>query len=400
MAADRCDEAGLEVPVLSPDLQSRVARRVPRFGAVANPVDVTAQVLGDTSAVGMLCRELAESDEVDAVLTIVSMVTGAQADALASDLAVAAIASPKPIVVAWLAGEEHTAGPRAVMRRQRQPSFRSIKEAVTVLRQLRRRPVAGGDTYVPRNCPDPTQLLPAGGHLTIAEGHCLDLLDTFGIRRPPGRLVHSPEDATAAVDELGGRAVLKLQSGDVPHKTDVGAVRLDVPTKAAATVFAELAALGERLKADTPRDVLVQQMAPSGIDLLVGIVASDDGFPPVLSLGWGGVDADLHPDRACALLPLAPSAAAQLIEALPAARILDGYRGGPAYDRAALADLLVRLSDLAAALGERLAEVEINPVRVYPLGAGVHALDFLLRLCPSESPEGTRATAEADEVGF
>jgi acetate---CoA ligase (ADP-forming) len=163
---------------------------------------------------------------------------------------------------------------------------------------------------------------------------------------------------------------MKLQSEAVLHKTELGAVRFDVSVDQAATVFAELIELGRSIAPSTPCAVLVQQTAEPGVELITGVVGSDDRFPPVLTLGVGGTAAELHRDRANAIVPIDQGDAIRLIEQLPLGATLLGYRGGPVYDTVALAELLVRLGDLALSLGRRLREVEINPIRVYVRGRG------------------------------
>jgi acyl-CoA synthetase (NDP forming) len=412
VAADHCERAGLRVPPLSAALRADIAGQIPAFGAAANPVDLTAQVLSDASRVRRVCAAVAGSGEVDAVLFIATMVTGEEAKVLAGDLAETIAKADKPIMTVWLAGDQHTGGIREVFGQAGLPVFRRIPDAIGVLRRLGAAAAAPGPA-APEPAPAPgsmarrsgappaelpadpvpvellpVELLPAlgpGAPDTVVEGEGLALLDALGIGRPPGALARTPEEADRTARDLlgagGDRVVLKLQSPAIPHKSDVGAVRPDVPLAEVGPVFLELMKIGAEIAPGTLRGVLVQAVAPPGPELLIGVVAAADGFPPVLSVGRGGTETDLHDDRAHALLPVDRDEALRLIDRPRAVRsLLTGFRGRPAADAAALADLIVKVGELCGALGDRLLELELNPVRVYPAGGGAQALDFLLRL--------------------
>lgn len=386
IAADRCERDGLRVPAFSDALRTRLADQLPAFGSAANPVDVTAQVLTGASQIGRICEVIAESDEVDAIVVIVSMVVDEQAQRLATDLVRVSTTLDRPILSVWLAGDRSTARARDLYARVGLPVFGAIRDAVGVLRRLAGRTV---DSFSPA----PTDGLTAKISRTLAripgptvvEGTGLALLDTLGIPRPHGVLVRTPGEAAREARRLGEHVVMKLQSPAILHKTDVRAVRLNVPADEAADVCRELIEIGETTAPGTVLGVLVQAPAPPGPELVLGVVASGHGFPPVLSIGLGGTEAELYADRAQTLLPIRRRDAVRLIGELRCAPVLRGYRGRAAADVDALADLMVRVSAASMALGERLLELEINPVRVAPEGQGVSALDFLLRLRPGRA---------------
>ncbi|HEU5159061.1 MAG TPA: acetate--CoA ligase family protein [Streptosporangiaceae bacterium] len=403
VAADHCERAGLRVPAFSAGLRAGIAADIPAFGAAANPVDLTAQVLSDASRVSRICATVAGSAEVDAVLFIATMVTGEDAKALAGDLAATIAATDKPIVTVWLAGDLNTGDIRRVFGDAGLPVFRRVPDAIGVLRRLHDAASAPGAP------PDGTSTArivlpvcrgakPQGPPETIVEGESLALFDALGIGRPRGALARTPDEADQAARELaddgGGRVVLKLQSPAIPHKSDVGAVRPNVPLGEVRAVFRELMEIGERLAPGAVRGVLVQAVAPPGPEFLIGVVGSADGFPPVLSLGVGGTETDLHDERVHTLLPLDRQEALRLIGRLRAARLLlAGFRGRPAVDADALAEMIVKVGELCGAIGDRLLELEINPVRVYPEGGGALALDFLLRRRPEPAaPPTLRST--------
>lgn len=241
---------------------------------------------------------------------------------------------------------------------------------------------------VPR--PELARALGRASGPTLVEGESLGLLDAFGIPRPEGMLARTPDEAARAARRLGDRVVMKLQSPAIPHKSDIGGVRVGVPVSAARAVFEELMAIGRAEAPDRVLGVLVQRAAPPATEVLIGVVASGDGFPPVLSFGLGGTEADLYEERSQTLLPVDRRGALELVDRLRAARLLRGFRGRPPADVDALASVIVAVGELCAELGDRLLELEINPLRVYPDGGGVLALDFLLRLDPGRRHHGDR----------
>src|SRR5919197_4817488 len=131
------ERAGLRFPPLSATLRATVSDHIPAFGSAANPVDLTAQVLADASRVSRVCAAVADSDEVDAVVFIATMVTGEEARSLAADLAATIARAGKPILTVWLAADLNTEDVRRIFGRAGLPVFRRIPEAVGVLRRLR-----------------------------------------------------------------------------------------------------------------------------------------------------------------------------------------------------------------------------------------------------------------------
>jgi succinyl-CoA synthetase beta subunit len=222
------------------------------------------------------------------------------------------------------------------------------------------------------------------GKPLVVEADGMPLLDAAGIARPRARLVTTAEALEQAVTEFGGRAVVKVQSPRVLHKTDVGGVRIGVTPEEADSVFRELDAI---LAGDSEAlGLLVQEMVSAGVELVVGVTSSPAGFPHVMTVGFGGIATEIYKDVASVLLPVDRSAARRALLSLRAAPLLTGYRGKPAVDLEAAVDAVVRLGALATALGPTFAEVEVNPLVVSRSGAC--AVDFLLRMDGEVSQRG------------
>jgi acyl-CoA synthetase (NDP forming) len=205
------------------------------------------------------------------------------------------------------------------------------------------------------------------------------LLDRLGIARPDQRLVMSVAEAEAAAEELGGELVLKVQSAAIAHKSEVGGVRAGVRAEDAAEAYRELRADVGRAAPEAAVDgVLVQRQVPPGRELLVAVSGAEDGYPPVVTVGFGGVAAEVLEDVASALAPLGREHAHALLRRLRGWPLLAGHRGRPALDVEAAVAVLVSISEAAVELGPRLAELEINPLIVYERGAC--AVDALVRV--------------------
>ncbi|WP_212567138.1 acetate--CoA ligase family protein [Pseudonocardia sp. Ae150A_Ps1] len=369
LAADRCESTALELPGLAPETRAKLARVVPEFGALANPVDVTAQLFNrDDRAFGDVCSIVCADPSVDALMVLLTMVVGDQATDLAEDLAGAMAGTDVPCSVVWLAAADRTTEARATLRRAGIPVFSSIAVAARVAGALA--PPATADT----------PLLPAGDAVPgpahrppRTDGWAL--LRRTGVPAPASAEVRRRDEVLPAARDLAGAVgtvVMKAVAPGLEHKTDAGGVRLGVPVASAADVFDELSARVPELEA-----VLVQEAVPPGLELLVGVAGARDGWPPVVTVGLGGTATEVHRDVATALVPTTPDEARGLLRELRSWPLLAGHRGAPPRDVDAVVDVLVRLG---AAVADRpdIEELEINPLIVGAAGDGVVAVDVLV----------------------
>ena len=200
------------------------------------------------------------------------------------------------------------------------------------------------------------------------------------------RRAASAEAAVEAAGQLGYPVVLKVDSADIPHKTEAGGVRLGLADPAAVrAAYAEIVASA---RAHSPgaaiSGVSVQQMVLQGVEVIVG-VSHDPQLGPILLFGTGGVMVEVYGDVALRRCPVTRAEAEGMIAEVKGVRLLQGFRGRPKADVDALADVLVRVSHLAAHLDGRLAELDINPLMVLPAGQGVTAADALVVLGAPQS---------------
>jgi hypothetical protein len=199
------------------------------------------------------------------------------------------------------------------------------------------------------------------------------------VKRVPEFLATGEEDASDAAMRIGGPVALKVQSPDIVHKTEAGAVLLGLSGDATVregyrTVLARATAAHPGAKID---GVLVQAMARRGQEMILGITR-DPVFGPMLMVGLGGIHVEVLKDVAFAPVPLDADDALALIGELKGAALLDGVRGARPADKPALAELMVALSRFAADHAEQIEEIDLNPVIVHEAGEGLSIVDALI----------------------
>lgn len=380
IAADQLTLAGLTVDELPAGVQSELAKLIPDFGAVANPVDVTFQLFTAGSAgFAHVCEMLAALDDVDQVVMVMSAIGGDASTRVAQELVGAVNAVDKPVHYAYVVGHQHTAGARAVLRDAKLPAYQSLQRVARVASAL---------SVVPRLSQMPDPVAAAGALADVGAGRlsqaaCAELLVAAGVPMPASVLISDATHAPDAVAAVGGRAVLKLQSPDALHKSDDGLVALGVGVETAESIAVNLL---KAPSAHAVEGVLVQAQIEAGTELLVGLTRERPDFPLLLTIGLGGVLAEALDDTVSECLPLSASDIEQMLRALRGSALLYGFRGSPPADVAAATVAIVAIASAAEMLGERLAEFEINPLIVGPMGAGAHAVDALARF---SAPSGS-----------
>ena len=202
------------------------------------------------------------------------------------------------------------------------------------------------------------------------------LLSAHGIEVPAGGLAADAGEAARIASALGGPVAMKVQSEDLPHKTESGGVALGVAGEAA--VREAFGRIMESARAYAPdaivRGVRVERMAGAGVEMIVG-VSHDPDFGPMLAVGTGGVFVEVLDDAVLSPVPVDAAEAREMLRGLRGRRLLDGVRGAPPADTDALIRLLVAVSEFAEAAGGALEALDLNPVIVHPRGQGVSVAD-------------------------
>ena len=243
-------------------------------------------------------------------------------------------------------------------------------------RAFLQRPVAPGPAK-----PAPTAGLMPGAAGVLSGGEAMRLLREFGIPVAETHPAKDAEQAVLAAEAVGYPVVLKIDSPDIVHKTDVGGVRLGCADAAAVrdSVRAMLEEVRRRVPAAHIDGVLVQRMLAGGTEMIVG-VKRDPLFGPAIVCGFGGIFVELLRDVAVRVPPLDRAEALAMIGELRGAALLGGARGRAPSDITALADTLVNVARLAEAQRASLRALDINPLVVLAEGRGAVAVDWLIEL--------------------
>jgi acyl-CoA synthetase (NDP forming) len=380
---DKAEKHGLPMPQPSPETRAILAKNVPEFGAPNNPCDITAQPMAPDSL--MRCVEAMLRDPAYGALVVPHTWVGKEFNRLTTiDLGDLPEAKDKPIAFAW--STQWLEGPGAV-EMETHPNlgvFRSTDRLFFTLAQWQRlgaRRAAGPRQYV-RVAPtgaaaSAAALIKKSPNSTLTEREAKAVLAEYGVPVVGEQLVTGAKDAVAAAERLGMPVVMKVESPDIPHKTEAGVIRLGL--KSAADVEAAYAAVMANANKVKPvpkiNGVLVQPMVPQGTEMLVG-ARIDDLFGPMVVVGLGGVTAELMKDVAVALAPVTKSEALDMLGKLKGQAALEGFRGLPKVDRDKLADIIVRLSEFAADQREVIAELDVNPLICTE--KGIVAVDALI----------------------
>ena len=371
---DACAAVGLDVPVLDDETRKAIDVHIPSYGTSQNPIDSTAQgvhQLGYAAFAQMAAR----SPLIDAVVVVVTARRSAFLENDLDKLKTLKAESRKPVFM-WtytLPSERSV----EILNEAGYPLFigapgcaRTLR-AMADYRRLREQISANPSTVAAQHPARDTvrsKLLASGPVLT--EWQARPLLAAYGIGiAETGRLVHTAKEARAAVEALDCAVALKVQSPDIAHKTEAGAVLLNIAPGAATDAYRRVLANARTHAPDARIDgVLVQPMLPQGREMLLGITR-DQRWGPMLMLGLGGVLVEVLNDTVLAPVPFDRAQAVALIWRLKGAAILKEHRGRPAADVEALADLMVRLSRFAADHSDIVAEIDLNPVIVHADGA-------------------------------
>jgi acetate---CoA ligase (ADP-forming) len=380
--ADILSAQGLELPVLEDDIQKRILALLPSYASAKNPVDGTAQAIHEVGY-ARLVEIVRESRRIDTILLIGSLANDATAAQRAEELATLSGRRDKPILLVTYTGASPPA--MAAFAAAGIPCYTSMPSCARAIRALvdyarflerRRRPPTAPTPAAVR---DETARALAAAGMTLTEAEAKVLLARYGVPRPPESLVTSADEAVAAAVDIGGPVALKVQSPDITHKTEAGAVALGIEGMAAvreahARVLANAAAAHPGAAI---RGVLVQKMAPAGQEIIIG-VSRDPDFGPMLMVGLGGIHVEVLRDVVFAPVPIGVDEAQSLLGELKGAAMFDGLRGAPPPDRAALVELMTALSRFAADHAEAIAEIDLNPVIVHPQGQGLSVVDALI----------------------
>lgn len=368
LVADAAGVAGLSLPLPDAATAARIAAPlgVAPADMAANPVDVTlAGVRPEVYQEAIAA--LLDSADHDAVAVVVGSSALANPDLAADALAAAQRGASKPLI-AYVS--PHAPAILSALNRRGVPAFDQPEACAAVLAALA---APARSSARPDAAPDPGPL-PAG---TLDEAESAALFASFGVPVAEARAVATPGEAADAARALAGaegRVVLKVRDRRIPHKSDAGGVRVGVPVAAVADEARGMLARVAAAVGFAPEGLLVQRLAPRGVELILGL-RREGGFGTALLLGLGGVATELFGDTSLRMLPVTREDVREMLSGLRGGTLLAGHRGAPAADMDALLDAVLAFARMGEALGPRLVEAEVNPL--FAGAAGAMAADGL-----------------------
>jgi acetate---CoA ligase (ADP-forming) len=379
--ADAAVRGGLTLPPFSDETLAALRKIVPSFGSPENPADVTASFFNDMNLFTSALEIVLADPRLDQLSILLASISGPSARRAAEAIAAVANRTDKPLHVAWSGRHAKSAETIKAFNDAGVPFITTpvrLARAAAVLARF----TADQRRLLPRRPPEvatPTALELPRGAVSLSETESKAVLEAFGVPIAKEMLLPAGADAALAAARLVPPYAVKIVSRDIPHKTEVGGVKLAVSKDGLGDAVRSVTQNALAAKPGAKVDgVLVSEMA-QGIEVLIGVI-NDESFGPTIALALGGVLTEVLKDVSYRIAPFDLETAREMIAELRGARLFDGYRGEPPADKEALAKTLVAVGQMAAALGPRLKELDINPAFVGAEGAGVVAADALLIL--------------------
>jgi acetyltransferase len=401
MATDTAIRHGLRLAVFSEGTMDALRASLPPTAALNNPVDVIGDATPERYEAAL--RAIIADGSVDGVIAILTPTAMTDVLETAEMIARVAKSTDKPVLCSFMGIVDVSEGvrylennripnytfPEAAVRSMR--AMAEFSEQLHVPRREVRRVAADRDAaaqIIQRH-------LDGGQRHFMPEHESNEILQVYGFPVLKGRLAREASEIGSIVEDVGLPVAMKIASPDIVHKFDAGGVRLKVRTaEQARQAFEEIVASARRFApAAAIQGVLVERMARGGVEVILG-ATRDPLFGPLCMFGLGGTLVEAIKDVTFRLAPMWEISAERMIEKIRAYRVLRGIRGNPPSDIDAIKDCILRLSQLVSDHPE-IAELDINPLIVYPEGEGCVVADsriLLVRPEPCGGPDDSRQT--------
>lgn len=386
ITADACVRQGLELATLTPATIAAVTPHVPPTAALHNPLDLIGDARHERYEAAL--QAVVQDPQVDSVVVVVTPQAMTDLEPIATVIAQAAASSSKP-VLACLMGVTDAASGINMLTARDVPHYRFPESAVRALAALSRygdwldRPRTAVKTFPVDRAMVRRVFARArrAGRSVLTQAESFEVLTAYGFPMLRWGIARTAGAARRVAATLRGPVAMKILSAQIIHKVDVGGVQLNLRTpneitKAFRTMMTHVAAQ----RPDATLDgVVIQAMAPpDGVETIVGM-SRDPQFGPLLMFGLGGVAVEILRDVTFRLAPIRELGAQRMVASIRAHQLLEGFRGQLPSDLPCLVECLERLSQLAVEC-EEVAELDINPLIVYPLGQGAVVADARITL--------------------
>jgi acyl-CoA synthetase (NDP forming) len=394
LCADACEANGLLVPELSSATRKRLASFTPTAAALKNPVDLIASATPDQYRQAI--ATLMASSDIDALIILFISVNPVDTEPIAEGIlqgirqAREAGIVAKPIMITWMA--EGDLDRRFSTSNEVIPTFNLPETPGLILSKAagyaewRREPVGqlplygNADLQLVRDICTRTLRRVGAGWLSAEDTR--SVLDAMRLPSTVGGVGKTEEEAVALAEQVGFPVAAKLASRQIVHKTEVGGVRLSLQSgEAVRQAYREIRQRLQDLdRVEAMDGVLIQPMLSGGVEVMVG-ATHDPSFGPLVAFGLGGIHVEILQDVQFRVTPLTDRDARAMVREIRGYRLLEGYRGHPPADIAALEELLLRVSTLVEEVAE-ISELDLNPVFALPPGQGCRIVDARIRVTP------------------
>lgn len=388
LAGDVADEVGLDLTKLDQPTHAALEARLPEFASVNNPLDVTGGVTEDPTLYRDVLATLLKSPAVDVIAVHLSSGKGGEAGPIMQDrarmVAAAAATSEKLVVAFNSVSSGFDPDIVEVLGAAGVPVLEGLREPMLALQRLVWRWLRSPDRTTRNEMVDgaraeAARLLMRGFKGKPTERDTKALLGLYGIPVTSDRLATSANEASLIATELGYPVVLKVESAEILHKSEVGGVVLGLRSAdQVATAYNQMMkTVHERAPQAAVNGIVVQRQVPEGSELILGIQHHKE-FGHVIVLGIGGLWVEILNQAVVRLAPLEPFDVAEMLGSLPGKEVLMGARGESPRDVQAVAEVLANLSEMASELGDQLESLDLNPAIVHEQGFGLTVVDGLL----------------------
>lgn len=389
MATDALERGGLKLATLSEATRATLRQALPAAASVLNPIDVLGDARSDLYKIAL---QAALADEnVDALLVILTPQFTTEIEETAQALIEANEAQPngqrKPVLACFM-GEAHMKEAQRLFSKRSIPSYPIPERAATALKAM-----VAQAKWMQEPLPQFERFkvdkvtvarifdkVRADGRIKIGDAESRDILTAYGIQVPRSKLCPTAEEAVAFAAEIGYPVVMKIASPDILHKTDVGGVRIGLESPTDVRDAFDL--MVYRAQKYQPQaqiwGCLVQQQMRGGKEIITGM-NRDLQFGPLVMFGLGGIYVEVLKDVSFRIAPFDRQEAMAMLREIRSFGLLQGVRGEPPSDLDAVADALLRLSQLVTDFPE-IVEMDINPLMVFEKGRGAIAVDMRLVL--------------------
>lgn len=385
LATDALEKAGLELARLRNETKVALESYLPGAASAANPVDVLGDAMNDRYEVAL--RRVVADPNVDGILVILTPQAMTEIEMTAHAVGKLSKETDKPILACFM-GEARIEAGVDVLAEYGVPNYAFPERAAAAFAAMR-------DFRESQTRPNPEIIhydvdkqaaadliakVRSEGRVSMGDAEARGMLDAYKLPRPKAEVAATAEEAVKIANEIGYPVVLKIASPDILHKTDIGGVKVGLTSASdVRDAFELIVYRAQRYVPDAHIwGCLVQEMVPRGIEILVGM-SRDAQFGPMITFGLGGIYVEALRDVTFRIAPFGRQDAEEMLDEIRAHSLLDGVRGEPPADKAAIIDTLLRMSQMVTDFPE-IVEMDINPLMVYTEGSGVMALDMRLVL--------------------